>query len=182
MTSINRRSAARAFKSATYTGAFTPIATGCRSQDSEGARLICQAGSSFNRQGWAVRSCQGRRRLKIEMHFLPDVYVTGDVCKANVTTARRSKCVQGQVDRRRARHDRRGGGRIVQGGAVDPLQMETLSGGLTMSRLSAATTLSGGRPQRVSFAKECRAARPAARLHPRRADHGAFTSTTSHIA
>jgi excinuclease ABC subunit A len=66
---------------ATYTGAFTPIRDWfaglpeCPARGDEPGRF------SFNVKGGRCEACQGDGVIKIEMHFLPDVYVTCDVCK-----------------------------------------------------------------------------------------------------
>jgi excinuclease ABC subunit A len=46
---------------------------------------------SFNVRGGRCENCAGDGQIKIEMHFLPDVYVTCEVCKGGGTTARRSR-------------------------------------------------------------------------------------------
>jgi excinuclease ABC subunit A len=66
---------------ATYTGLFTPIRDLLR--DAAGiARARLQAGRfSFNVKGGRCEACQGDGLKRIEMNFLPDVYVTCDVCR-----------------------------------------------------------------------------------------------------
>jgi excinuclease ABC subunit A len=66
---------------ATYTGVFTPIRELFASTN-EANILGYKAGRfSFNVKGGRCENCQGDGVIKIEMHFLPDVYVTCDVCK-----------------------------------------------------------------------------------------------------
>jgi excinuclease ABC subunit A len=65
---------------ATYTGAFTPIRDWFAGLPEAKARGYQPGRFSFNVKGGRCENCQGDGVIKIEMHFLPDVYVTCDVC------------------------------------------------------------------------------------------------------
>jgi len=66
---------------ATYTGAFTPIRDWYANLPEAKARGYKPGRFSFNVKGGRCEACQGDGVIKIEMHFLPDVYVQCDVCK-----------------------------------------------------------------------------------------------------
>jgi len=142
---------------ATYTGAFSPIRDWF-SQLPESTERGYKAGRfSFNVKGGRCEACQGDGVIKIEMHFLPDVYVQCDVCKGkryNRETLEilfRGKSIADVLDM------------TVDEGCeffkAVPVIREKL---LTLQQVGLgyvhigqqATTLSGGEAQRVKLAKE----------------------------
>ncbi|HFB54669.1 MAG TPA: ATP-binding cassette domain-containing protein, partial [Hellea balneolensis] len=66
---------------ATYTGAFTPIRDWFAGLPESGVRGYKPGRFSFNVKGGRCENCQGGGVIKIEMHFLPDIYVQCDTCK-----------------------------------------------------------------------------------------------------
>ena len=142
---------------ATYTGAFTPIRDWFANLPESQTRGYKPGRFSFNVKGGRCEACQGDGLIKIEMHFLPDVYVQCDVCKGkryNRETLEiqfRGKSIADVLD-------------MTVEEAADFFKavpsirdkMVTLQRvGLDYIHLGQqATTLSGGEAQRVKLAKE----------------------------
>ena len=142
---------------ATYTGAFTPIRDWFAGLPDAKARGYKPGRFSFNVKGGRCEACHGDGVIKIEMHFLPDVYVQCDVCKGRrynretLEITFRGKSIADVLDM------------TVEEGLVFfksvPIirtKMETLCRvGLSYIHIGQqATTLSGGEAQRVKLAKE----------------------------
>ena len=142
---------------ATYTGAFTPIREWFAGLPEAKARGYQPGRFSFNVKGGRCEACQGDGLIKIEMHFLPDVYVTCDVCKGKrydretLEVKFRDHSIADVLD-------------MTVEEAADLFKavpgirdkMETLARvGLDYVKVGQqATTLSGGEAQRVKLSKE----------------------------
>ncbi|GAB1716339.1 MAG: UvrA family protein [Nitrobacter sp.] len=142
---------------ATYTGAFTPIREWFAGLPEAKARGYAPGRFSFNVKGGRCEACQGDGVIKIEMHFLPDVYVTCDTCKGKrynretLEVLFKGKSISDVLDM------------TVEEAAeffkAVPRVRETFK---TLQRVGLdyihvgqqATTLSGGEAQRVKLAKE----------------------------
>ncbi|TGQ72760.1 MAG: excinuclease ABC subunit UvrA [Mesorhizobium sp.] len=142
---------------ATYTGAFTPIRDWFAGLPEAKARGYQPGRFSFNVKGGRCEACQGDGVIKIEMHFLPDVYVTCDVChgkrynRETLDVLFKGKSIADVLDM------------TVEEGvdffaAVPGVRdkLETLNQvGLGYIHIGQqATTLSGGEAQRIKLAKE----------------------------
>jgi excinuclease ABC subunit A len=142
---------------ATYTGAFGPIRDWYANLPEAKTRGYAPGRFSFNVKGGRCEACQGDGVIKIEMHFLPDVYVTCDVCKGKrynretLEVQFKGKSIADVLDM------------TVEEGAeffaaVPSVRdkLETLKRvGLSYIKIGQpATTLSGGEAQRVKLSKE----------------------------
>jgi excinuclease ABC subunit A len=142
---------------ATYTGAFTPIRDWFAGLPEAKARGYGPGRFSFNVKGGRCEACQGDGVIKIEMHFLPDVYVQCDVCKGKrynretLEIAFKGKSIADVLDM------------TVEEGAEFFRAVPAIRDKMTtMQRVGLsyihigqpATTLSGGEAQRVKLAKE----------------------------
>lgn len=142
---------------ATYTGVFTPVRELFAGVPEARARGYTPGRFSFNVRGGRCEACQGDGVLKVEMHFLPDVYVPCDQCKGKrynretLEIKYKGKSIHEVLDmtieEAREFFD-----------AVPALarKLQTLMDvGLSYIRLGqSATTLSGGEAQRVKLARE----------------------------
>ncbi len=142
---------------ATYTGCFTPIRDWFAGLPEAKARGYQPGRFSFNVKGGRCEACQGDGVIKIEMHFLPDVYVQCDVCKGKrynretLEVLFRGKSIADVLDM------------TVDEGADFFRAVPSIRDKLvTLQRVGLgyihvgqpATTLSGGEAQRVKLSKE----------------------------
>lgn len=142
---------------ATYTGAFTPIREWFANLPEAKARGYSPGRFSFNVKGGRCEACQGDGVLKIEMHFLPDVYVTCDQChgkrynRETLEVTFKDKSIADVLDM------------TVEEGleffqAIPSIRdkLKTLHQvGLSYIHIGQqATTLSGGEAQRIKLSKE----------------------------
>jgi excinuclease ABC subunit A len=142
---------------ATYTGAFGPIRDWFTNLPESKARGYKAGRFSFNVKGGRCESCQGDGLIKIEMHFLPDVYVQCDVCKGKrynretLEITYRDKSIADVLDMTAEE-----AAEFFKAVPAIRDKMETLKRvGLGYIHLGQqATTLSGGEAQRVKLSKE----------------------------
>ena len=142
---------------ATYTGAFTPIREWFSGLPEAKARGYLPGRFSFNVKGGRCEACQGDGVIKIEMHFLPDVYVTCDVCKGRRYERETLEVKYKDMsiaDVLNATVDEAGAAFKAVPSIRD--KMDTLQKvGLGYIKVGQqATTLSGGEAQRVKLSKE----------------------------
>ena len=99
---------------ATYTGLFTHSASSLARRPRRKVRGYEPGRFSFNVKGGRCEACQGDGLIKIEMHFLPDVFVPCELQRQALQPRDARGALQGQVDRRRARPDGRRGARALR--------------------------------------------------------------------
>ena len=141
----------------TYTGAFTPIREWFSALPEAQTRGYKPGRFSFNVKGGRCEACQGDGVIKIEMHFLPDVYVTCDACKGKrynretLEVTYRNKSIADVLDM-----TVEDGAEFFQAVPAIRDKLELLKRvGLGYVHLGQqATTLSGGEAQRVKLSKE----------------------------
>ncbi|HEY7647785.1 MAG TPA: excinuclease ABC subunit UvrA [Methylomirabilota bacterium] len=142
---------------ATYTGLFTFIRSLFARTPDARMRGYQPGRFSFNVKGGRCEACQGDGLVKIEMHFLPDVYVTCDVCKGRRYNRETLEIrYKGRSIADVLEMTVREGLEFFDAVPVIKSKLETLNDvGLDYIRLGqSATTLSGGEAQRVKLATE----------------------------
>ena len=142
---------------ATYTGVFTPIRELFAQTQESRARGYRPGRFSFNVRGGRCEACQGDGVIKVEMHFLPDIYVPCDVCKGKrynretLEVRYKGKNIHEILDMtiEEARE-------FFDAVPMLKRKLDTLVDvGLSYVRLGqSATTLSGGEAQRVKLSRE----------------------------
>ena len=142
---------------ATYTGAFNHIRDWFAGLPESKSRGYLPGRFSFNVKGGRCEACQGDGVLKIEMHFLPDVYVKCDQCKGKrynretLEVKWRDKSISDVLDM-----TVKEGAELFKAVPLIYEKLETLERvGLDYIKIGQrSTTLSGGEAQRIKLAKE----------------------------
>ncbi|MGV3740260.1 MAG: excinuclease ABC subunit UvrA [Gammaproteobacteria bacterium] len=142
---------------ATYTGVFTPIRELFSNTPEARARGYTPGRFSFNVKGGRCEACQGDGLIKVEMHFLPDIYVACDVCQSKrynretLEILYKGKSIH-EVLNMTVEEARQ----FFDAIPVIARKCQTLIDvGLSYIRLGqSATTLSGGEAQRIKLARE----------------------------
>ena len=142
---------------ATYTGIFTPVRELFSGTQEARSRGYKAGRFSFNVKGGRCQACQGDGVTKVEMHFLPDIYVPCDICKGK----------RYNRETLEVRYKGKNIHEVLEMTVEDALEFFTpvpsiarklqtlMDVGLSYIRLGqAATTLSGGEAQRVKLSKE----------------------------
>jgi excinuclease ABC subunit A len=142
---------------ATYTGLFTPIRDLFAGTQEARARGYKPGRFSFNVKGGRCEACQGDGMIRVEMHFLPDIYVPCDVCKGK----RYNRETLSVTYKAKNIHE------VLQMTVEEALdffepvpvvarKLQTMTDvGLSYIQLGqSATTLSGGEAQRIKLSKE----------------------------
>ena len=142
---------------ATYTGLFTPIRDLFAGVPESRARGYGPGRYSFNVKGGRCEACQGDGVLRVEMHFLPDVYVPCDVCKGHRYNRETLEIqFKGKNIREVLEMTVEQAHEFFQAVPVVARKLQTLLdvglGYITLGQ--SATTLSGGEAQRVKLALE----------------------------
>ena len=142
---------------ATYTGAFTPIREWFAALPESKTRGYKPGRFSFNVKGGRCEACQGDGLIKIEMHFLPDVYVTCDTCKGNrynretLEVKFKGKSIAGILDMTVEEAEKF----FTAVPSIREKMVALSRVGLGYIKVGQqATTLSGGEAQRVKLSKE----------------------------
>ena len=142
---------------ATYTGAFSPIRDWFTALPDSKARGYLPGRFSFNVKGGRCEACQGDGLIKIEMHFLPDVYVKCDIChgkrynRETLDVKYKDKSISDVLEMT-----------VDEGVNFFSAQTSIREKLLAMQEVGlgyiaigqSATTLSGGEAQRIKLAKE----------------------------
>ena len=142
---------------ATYTGLFTPIRELFSATPESRARGYSPGRFSFNVRGGRCQACQGDGLIKVEMHFLPDIYVSCDVCKGKrynretLEVRYKGKNIQEILNMTVEEATE-----FFDAIPVVKRKLDTLMDvGLSYITLGqSATTLSGGEAQRIKLARE----------------------------
>ena len=142
---------------ATYTGLFTPIRELFSQVEESRARGYSPGRFSFNVKGGRCESCQGDGLIKVEMHFLPDIYVICDLCsgkrynRETLDIKYKGKNISEVLEMTvEDAHD------FFKAIPMIERKLATLLDvGLSYIKLGqSATTLSGGEAQRIKLARE----------------------------